>query len=102
MNDLKVIQTFLFLPGKSKFFENFCLENQIILAKLSEKNRIFLKICLEKSKLFLSGSTTPRFQTRLTPLFHTVHCLGTAQSCTSTHEGDKESLCYVKGVTTLG
>jgi len=49
-------QIFLKLPEKSKFF-----------VKFPDKNPMFSKICLEKSN-FLPGSTTPRFQTRLTPL----------------------------------
>src|SRR6218665_2853968 len=57
---------------RSNFFRKFALKNRFFLnclkkSKLPEKVEIF-RIFFRKSEFFSPGSTTPRFQTRLTPL----------------------------------
>jgi len=55
---------------KSKLFQ-ICLENLIYCVKLPEKVEIIRKF-VWKNGIFLPASTTPRFQTRLTPLSPSV------------------------------
>jgi len=56
------------LPGTVEVFWKFAFKNRAF-SKIAWKIRNFSKICLEKSKFCWPESTTPRFQTRLTPLF---------------------------------
>jgi len=58
------------LPWKIEIFWKFSWKRWIFL-KIPWKNRNFSEICLEKSTLCWPGSTTPSFQTRLTPLSST-------------------------------
>src|SRR6218665_3601382 len=69
------IEIFKKFAEKIEIFQKFARKNQHVFVKLPE-NRNFSEICMEKSKFCLPGSTTPRFQTRLTPLFSSTLRLG--------------------------
>src|SRR6218665_1628628 len=60
------------LPGKIKIFQNFAWRNRNFLKKV-EISRKFAWII----EILLTGSMTPRFQTRLTPLIREVDFNGT-------------------------
>ena len=48
---------------------NFCLE-MVFLCEIAWKNRNFLDICLEKSKFFSPGSTTPQILNQIDAAGH--------------------------------
>src|SRR6218665_1126426 len=75
---------------------NFCLEIRIFFSKVVGKNRNFLKICLENS-IFLPGSTTPRFQTRLTPLVYIIITVLSSVCILLPIEGQSSFYIYLSG-----
>jgi len=56
------------MTKKGNSEKKFLHEKIKLFGKFAWKNQNSLKICMEKSVIFLPGSTTRRFQTRLMPL----------------------------------